>query len=68
MLSLPQPDESLPFEFESPLHESSLESSELESPLHESLELESLELESPLHEPFEAGAGVLLGYPCCKSR
>ena len=50
---LPQPDESLLLESESPLHESLLPSSELESPLQESLELESLELESPLHESSE---------------
>ena len=74
---MPQPDESLLFEFESPLHESLLESpalelplhesllelSELELPLQESLELESLELELPLHESFEAGAGALGSLP-----
>ncbi len=51
------------FEFESPLHESSLESSKLESPLHESLELESLELESPLHESFGGGGGAFGSLP-----
>jgi hypothetical protein len=63
LLLLPQPEESVLFEFESPLHESLLELSELELPLHESLELESLELESPLQESFGGGGGAFGSLP-----